>query len=228
MLDRADLHRITSAWYAREGARYKRDAYNRGGLKRWEEAMVDRYFGKCKAVIVGGVGGGREAYALAERGIAVAAFECVPELVETARAVLAKAPAPAKVVWAPPDEVPELGMHDGAICGWGAYMHIAGRARRIAFLQKLRRQLEIGSPLLVSFHPRAAGSREHRFIAAIGSLVRRMRRNASRVEVGDEMRGWYLHRFTEPEIEGEFREAGFRLERYAEEYTDGYAVGIAV
>ena len=228
VLDRHARSAITDGWYSRDKTRYQNEDYNRGGLKRWEEAVVDRYFARCKRVIVGGAGGGREAFALAQRGIAVDAFECVPRLVSTAQEVLRGAAAPTRVIWAAPDDVPELGMHDGAICGWGAYMHIAGSVNRVRFLRKLRAQLEIGSPLLVSFHPRSGDSRELRFIAALGSLVRKLRRSEEQVEVGDQMRGWYFHRFNRNDIEREFEAAGFRLDLYAEEYTDGYAVGIAV
>jgi len=224
---RENLNAVTKTQYSRDGIRYLDDDFNRSGLKYWERGVVDRYFANLGSVIVSSSGGGREVLALALRGLRVSAFECEEKFVRFSRALLAKARVQANVVVAAPEEVPSLGLHDGIIVGWGSYMHIPGSKARIEFLRRLRAQVVTGGPVLVSCELRKPEGRRSRVIATIANGIRRLRGSRSRLEVGDDLQGYYKHVFTEEELRRELSEAGFRLE-WCSEKSYGHAVGFAV
>src|SRR5262249_27627803 len=137
-LDPPELSRLTVSHYAAPSSVYLDEGYNAGGLFRWEQQMVDRFFGGCRSIVVAAAGGGREVIGLARRGIRVVGFDCSAELVARARQLLASESTSATMLFAPPDEVPDaIGEHDGAIVGYRAYPHIFGRAARQRFLRKL-------------------------------------------------------------------------------------------
>jgi len=102
-----------------------------------------------------------------------------------------------RVITSRSDEAPEgLGVYDGAIVGWGAYMHIPGRGKRVAFLKQCREHVRPGSPILLSFFTRPANNWEFRWVNAIAGSVRRLRRCAEKVELGDKLMGTFDHFFT--------------------------------
>lgn len=226
MLDRAGIHGVTAAFYARSTARYYDDAYNAGGLFAWEQTAIERHFAAVKTLLLGSAGAGRELLALSARGLRVSAFECSPLLIEEARARLTRAGIATPLVLTAPDEVPLLGTFDGAILGWGAYTHIAGSAARVAFLRRLRGQIIAGGPLLLSFRARRGDSRSMRLTAASGTLIRRLRRRAEPVQLGDTLSGSFCHYANQDEVEGELGQAGFSLAYYSDD-PYGHAVGIA-
>jgi len=176
---------------------------------------------------VAATGGGREQLALARRGLDTTGFDCLEALLPTCRGLLAEEGLEAAVVAAPASEVPPgLGGFDGVVVGWGAYTHIPGRARRVRFLDQLRRVLPPGGPLLVSFMTREEDSPSYRAIAAIANVVRRLRLSREPAEIGDTMHDTFDHHFKREEIEVELDAAGFDLVHHeAEPY--GHAVGRA-
>lgn len=206
---RADLYAVDEAFYAR-APQYYDETYNRSGLSGWEARMIADFFGGCQSLLVGSVGGGREAVALLERGFAVDAFECNPRLAEHANELLSKLGYAGDVVVAPRDEVPPGPPHDGAVVGWGAYTLIAGRDRRIAFLRQLHGRVVPGGPVLISFFHRDERERRFRLIARIAGFARLLLRGR-RVELGDSLSPNYTHHFTEREIAAELAAAGFEM-----------------
>lgn len=224
-LDAEQITDITLIYYTEKAVHWNADQWASTGLKPWEAGVVENRFKDCRSVLVGSAGGGREVLALAERGFDVFAFECSPSMVETARARMLTGNATAKIVQAAPDEVPQLGTFDGAIVGWGGYMHIVGSQKRITFLRGFRSQVRDGSPLLVSFLTRQDESRMLSTIAKVGSAIRRLRGKPP-VELGDELTKRYAHLFTRAEIERELAQAGFRLDDFSD--RDDYAVATAV
>lgn len=226
MLDRAGINAATAAFYARSTVRYYDDAYNGSGLFAWEQTALERYFTAAKTLILGSAGAGRELLALSARGFVVSAFECSPLLAEEARRRLTGAGITTPLVAAAPDDVPVLGSFDGAILGWGAYTHVAGRAARVAFLRRLRAQIIAGGPILLSFRARRGDSRSRRLIATVGTALRRLRGRAEPVEIGDTLSGSFCHYATRREVERELGQAGFSLEFYSDE-PYGHAVGKA-
>ncbi len=222
-LDPDQLADVDRAYHDSRGI-YHGDEHNRKGLMPWEQSVVDRDFRACRSLLVASVGGGREAIALRRQGYDVDAFECHPDLVDVANALLAAEGFPPSVSLAPRDGVPALDRtYDGVIVGWGAYSLIAPSARRRAFLAGLREHLQPGGPLLVSFFVRAGSGRYYDYVARVANGIRSLMRRPP-VESGDVLAPNFVHHFNENELRAEFRASGLRLVDFAtSEY--GYAVG---
>jgi SAM-dependent methyltransferase len=226
VLSREHLHAISERAYAGIDT-YQADDYNRGGLSPWEERAVESYFGACTRVLVAAAGGGREVLALRRRGLKVDGFEAHPALVAYANELLKREGHGDSIRPAPWDACPEYeDTYDGAIIGWGAYMHIRGRDRRVALLDQLRDRLETGSPLLLSFLGVERFSRWMRLAAAIGSALAVVTRR-ERVELGDWMEPDYKHYFTREQLRRELADGGFEMAEFSSGPL-GSAVGIAV
>lgn len=228
ILSRSDLHVVSEIAYGRMGT-YQDDDYNRSGLWTWEENAVEAHFGACRRILVAGAGGGREVLALRRRGLTADGFEAHPALVAYANELLAHQYPGDPIRQAPWDGCPEYATdYDGAIVGWGAYMHIRGRERRVAFLRQLRNQVQSGSPVLLSFMGVKRHSRWMRLAAAIGNPLARITRH-ERVEPGDWMEPDYKHHFTLDELKRELAEGGFELAAFSPGSGSlGSAIGIAV
>ena len=223
LLPRRVRYSIDAAYY--DGHRYYRtDAYNRSGLWPWEQRVIETHFVGCRSLLVAAVGGGREVLALRRLGLDVHGFECHPGLVRFANELLKADGRASEIRLAARDRCPDFGRtYDGIVVGWGAYMLIRGRERRIEFLRQLRKHAEPGAPLLLSFFHRAGGARHYRIAAAIGNALALILRG-ERVEVGDSLAPNFVHYFTREELDGELRAGGFEPVIYAtEEY--GHAVG---
>lgn len=196
---------------------YHSQLYNLGGLLPWEAEVIRNYFGGCRFIVVAAAGGGREMIALARAGIQVDGFDCNPGLVEKCRRFLAEAEISGRVILAPPDQVPSaLNEYDGGIVGYGALAHIAGRTNRIKFLKNLKAHLRPGSPLLVSVAGRPQGSRYHLWIYQIARVLRKLRRSADPIELGDHLLDCYTHQFVESELRSEVEEAGLNVVFYSD------------
>jgi hypothetical protein len=226
ILSQKDLHMVGELKYGGEDS-YWTEEYNKRGLWDWERRAVERYFAGCKSVLVIATGGGRELLALARRGMEVDGFESDPGLVRFANDLLKKEGLALEVGLAPWDHCPGgEGRYDGAIVGWGAYMHIRGRRRRVNFLQELRDKLDKGSPILISFATRMGKSRYFPIVAKIGNVPARIL-GRDRVEVGDCMIPNFAHFFTREEVESELREGGFDLIDF-ETAEYGHGIGRAI
>jgi hypothetical protein len=216
VLSRDRLHAIDAAHYNRRRM-YWTPAYNRRGLWDWERRAVTEHFEGRSRVLVAAAGGGREILSLRQLGWHALGFECHPGLVAVANVLLAEDGYPAAVRVAERDECPPFDApFDAAIVGWGAYTHIRGRARRVAFLSAMRRQLAAGAPVLVSFWPVRMPTKDLRLVAKIANTLRRIS-GAERAEVGDYLGPMYVRFFTREDIAGEARDAGFDMESWAAE-----------
>lgn len=226
VLTRKDLHAISERAYSGI-ATYQTDDYNRSGLSPWEESAIRTHFDGCERILVAAAGGGREVLALRRRGLEVDGFEANPTLVAYANELLEREGGGEPIRLAPWDGCPEYeSRYDGAIVGWGAYMHIRGRNRRVAFLRQLRERVSTGSPLLLSCMGVDRYTRWMRLTAAIGSALATVTRR-ERVELGDSMEPDYKHFFTRDELRREMVQAGFELATFSSGPI-GAAVGIAV
>ena len=228
VLRREDLHAVDGAFYDGQ-ALYRDDAHNRRGLLRWERRALDAHFPPSGRLLVLAAGGGRELLPLAAAGYAVEGFECNPTLVRVAERLLAEDGASAARVRpiardaAPAGEGP----FDGVIVGWGSYMLIAGRARRVAFLRALRREVPDGAPVLLSFFTRSERGRRARIVHAVARAVRRLRGDAP-PDLGDDLTPNFVHRFTEEEVRAELAEGGFALVDYEPQGRGAFDSGNAV
>jgi hypothetical protein len=224
---REDLFDVDTDYYL-ELDRYRSEEHNRYGLFDWEEESLRDFFPVGGRLLVTAAGGGREVLALAARGYEVDGFECNPGLVDYAAELLSRDGATATVRHLPADRAPaDGGPYDGAIVGWGSYMLVPGRARRIAFLRELRALLPGGAPILLSFFTREPGAPRYRVVAAVARVVRRLRRGEP-VELGDDLTPNYVHPFTEAEVEAELVDGGFRVARFRPQGAGRYDTGFAV
>jgi len=225
LLKRETLLEIDNAYYSNT-PKYRDERYNKSGLLAWENAMIVRYFQNGKRLLVVGAGGGREVLALTKLGYEVHGFECNAELVCAANALLEGEGLPPRIHVVQPDTCPTGQVaYDGLIVGWGTYMLIQGRAKRIAFLRSMRAQVGPGAPVLLSFFFRSPNAKRFMVTAAIGNALRRLL-GREEIEPGDALEPEYVHYSTREEITGELRESGFKLEHYSEDQY-GHAVGIA-
>jgi hypothetical protein len=136
----------------------------RAYLFPWEEEVLDRFFPLPPArVLVGGAGGGREVFALTERGYEVVAFEPSVPLVE-AMLEAAGDGSPVEVYRGSYEELDALrpadsdepavrlgtlGPFDAAIVGWGSFSHLRHHVERVATLRAFADVTN--GPIVVSF-----------------------------------------------------------------------------
>lgn len=228
------LYATVEEYYTRSGREelhghhdYRSKEYNRGGLFDWEKNALTNYFGDCRRLLVLGAGGGREVLALLRSGYQVDGFESHPDLVAAANELLREEGFDPTVYLIAPDESPNTEtMYDGIAVGWGMYMSIQTRKRRVAFLRQLRTRTREGCPTLLSFFPRDPANRQYYVSAFIANAIRRVLHRKP-AEVGDWLGPFYLHHFTQDEVTSELAEGGFDMDHYdATEYA--HAVGIAV
>ena len=226
ILTTEDLHAISEQAYTGIET-YQDDEYNRRGLSPWERDAIESHFQACRRILVAAAGGGREVLALRRLGLEADGFEANPRLVAYANDLLEREGYGDPIRLAPWDGCPEYERkYDGVVIGWGAYMHIRGRDRRIALLAQLRPMVETGSPLLLSFVGVKSFSRWMRAAYWIGKTVGTLSRR-DRVELGDWLEPNYKHYFTEDALTRELRQGGFEtVEYHAGEI--GSAVGIAI
>jgi hypothetical protein len=227
MLDQAALDQIDAAYYERHRM-YVDDDHNTRGLWVWERRAIETYFSDRRRLIVTGAGGGREVVALADLGHEVTGYECNSQLLEAARDLLARRRIVARVHPMPRGQWPSTApTADGVVIGWGSYMLIRGRERRIAVLKGARSVLATGAPVLVSFFVRPDDhSPYYRTIRLVADTLGRCRHNGS-IELGDALAPNFVHVFTMREIREELAAAGFSLASSGNDHY-GWAVGIAV
>jgi SAM-dependent methyltransferase len=231
LMTREQLHALDEKYYSGgkkgEHIDYAADRHNLSGLAEWERRAVDRFFAPGGRLLVMGAGGGREVLALARMGYRVDGCEPHPGLVDYARHLLAREGVDATMTVVPRDTVPRVETrYDGILVGWGAYMLIQGRARRIALLRDLRALAAPGAPVILSFFYRDGGSPfRHRLIARLGSALRR-RRGLEPVEEGDALAPNFIHLFNEVEVRAELAEGGWEPVLY-DTFGTGHAVGRA-
>lgn len=218
LLDGEQLHALDERFYDEriehvdgDAQRYDDDAYNARGLFDWEEAAVRGHFPAGARVVVTGAGGGREVLALLEQGFDAVGYEPNERFATAGADFLSRRGHRDRLRPSARDVFPgEIESCDCVVVGWGSYMLIAGRQRRIAFLRAARQRLREGDPLLLSFFAHSARPRYFTVVAGVANAVRSVRRREA-VELGDAIAGNFLHCFTRAEIEDELAAGGFEL-----------------
>ena len=226
LLDHRALDSLAEFQYS-HWDQYRSDDHNHSGLRDWELKALTTYFPGQGPLLVAAAGGGREVLALSGMGYEVDAFDCAAPLVEHCREQLRRQGITARVQRAAPSEVPgNLDRYTGIVIGWGGYMHIAGRSRRVAFLRSLREHVDERAPLLLSFFTRGGASRQLEWTHRIARRIRKLRRSPDEVELGDTLDGTFDHLFTETDLRLELSAGGFTLVDYRES-PYGHAVARA-
>lgn len=225
ILSYQNLNKIDEVYY-NDTKPYFSDDYNKKGLNDWEQGMVNNYFQNYHNIMLIGAGGGREVYGLQKMGYTVDAFECNPKLLEFGNKFLIEEGLTPSIKYLERDESPESkDKYDGIIIGWGTYMLIQGRNRRIALLKNLRSMIKDDGRILLSFLTRTRDSRELINTARIGNIFRFLLRR-ERLQIGDTIVLTYIHYFNEKELSEELKEAGFDMIYYAKK-PYGHAVAEA-
>lgn len=231
ILNRRQLQLIDRIYYEKT-SNYCDEDYNKSGFLDWERKVFLKFFQSCQTILAAAFGGGREVIALHQIGFDVDGFECNRQLFEFAEKLFEQENVAGEFHLVPEDAVWHFGkIYDGAIIGWGAYMHIPGRWKRIDFLKKMRVQMCKDAPLIVSFFPRASGlspAADENYLMRVYLTANFFRTILFReqIEFGDNLDMTRSHWFSEQEIDAEFAAAGFTLVYYsAQKY--GHAVAIA-
>ena len=227
VLPRNKIYELDESYYNGE-AEYFTDEHNASGLQQWEGEVIERYFQDSKKILVLAAGGGREIYSLHRMNFAVDGFECNPKLIEFGNDFLERQKIPVHIAQMGRDECPVTkNLYDGAIIGWGAYMLIQRRSKRIKLLSDIKKQLKPGGPVLLSFFVRNEKTKSFARIAKITNFIRFFS-NREYVEVGDSLLPGlnYVHFFNQDEIQNEMQKAGFEL-RFYQTKPYGHAVGIS-
>jgi hypothetical protein len=225
LLDHRRLALIDEAYFHRQRM-YQAEQYNRQGLFQWERDVIDQFFPPSTKIAVTAAGGGREVLGLLDRGHDAVGFECNERLAEFGNELTIASGYGLRIHDSDRDVWPKLAVgFDAAVIGWGSYMHIPGRERRIAFLRDARIALCEGAPVLLSFFERRGTSVRFRSVVGVGNVLRRML-GRDPLEPGDALSPLYAHFFTKEEIASELDEAGFDLVHYGNE-PYAHAVGRA-
>jgi hypothetical protein len=150
--------------YGGSGAYQPRQGAFRSEWFPWERRAVDAYFPPPPGrVLIGGAGGGREAYQLVARGYDVVAFDPVRGLVVDLERVAAGAGRLTAYVGSY-ETLPRLqstrdgtsvtmeaaDRFDAAICGWGSLAHVRRDDDRVAALRLVAALVD--GPILISVY----------------------------------------------------------------------------
>jgi hypothetical protein len=199
------------------------------GLFHWEEDMARRNFPAAPGrLLIGGAGGGREAYAWAEAGYEIVAFDASPTLARSIAAQRDRYPGVQSWIGRYEDlptlkavdgsgtvDVATLGPFAAVVLGWPSYSNIRHGAGRVATLRRL--SVLTKGPVALSFY-----LDRQRDTRSLGRLQRAARRlgltrpgDAFSPHIG------FHHWSTEEEIAGEIREAGLEIVDCSYDDRDG-------
>jgi hypothetical protein len=209
------------------------------GLFAWEESSLDSMkIGPKSRVLIGGIGGGRELPALAQRAGEVVAFEPSRELFEQACRVAE--PFDNTTVYQGTYEefvsavrerrgplVAAIGPHDAIILGRGSFAHITDEAEQRALLGALRSSSP-HAPVLMSFAVRPARKYQRSPSTQVRDEVRRILVRFGGRSVGPGLRyvsqRGFVYDFTEDEIRALSEGAGYRVDEFG---SSPYALRVA-
>jgi SAM-dependent methyltransferase len=204
--------------YRRQVAGYQ--ALGQSTLSEEVLRLLQRHLPAGGTILVGGSGTGSEAIHLARLGYGVAGFDALPEMVRVSREAAAASGVCAEFVDATLSTLDLEGRRFDAIYLTPMlYSFVAGRARRIAALERLGRHLREGGRLLFTADASRARGEQMRTALAV---IRRRLRGSSVVEAGDwytwfltprgDVGYSYLHHFSPGALEAEVEAAGLRVE----------------
>lgn len=239
-LDEKDWLEVSRSLYRRAEKYSRGSAHNESGLFAFERGAIKEHFPPPPAsILVGACGGGRELFALVDRGYRIAAaYDPVETFIEALREDprlfdvkdrLCVGSHQAMESMVPVADLRRQGdAIDAVIIGWGSFTHILGAERRVEFLRTLRTLCPHG-PVLVSFFVKLGSDaeRQRRFRS---KLRRFFGTTDAMAETGDGLhRGaGGIHYFTEASFATEAARAGYRVQHWQEhDFAAAHAVLIA-
>ncbi|MGH7259461.1 MAG: class I SAM-dependent methyltransferase [Nitrospiraceae bacterium] len=195
-------------------------------LESWEITVVERHQIRSGSMLVMGSGWGREALALARRGMTVVGIDTSIVAVKAAQRRAIEAGVPARFHQASFLDLPyKPQCFDYVLLASSMYSTIPTRSGRQAWLRALRRQLKPGGHVILSFalepHPRT-GLRTVR--TRLSAAISKLPGTNHAYQLGDEyLAGHFTHLFqTEDEVRTELTEAGAVIKELRS--AKGYAV----
>jgi SAM-dependent methyltransferase len=206
-------------------------------LFNWEAELVDRVFPKPPSrILVGGAGGGREAFELVARGYEVTAFEPSEVLARSMAEKAKERAAPVDVLLGRYEDLPRLRdfasrqpvdltarpHYAAALLGWSSFSHIRRREGRIATLQRFAAVTD--GPVIASFFLRPPSTRPRVHPLARLSIARGWRSEGDSFtpHIG------YFHLSSADELAHEVADAGLVLVDASYNDSEGYWPWIAV
>ncbi|MGH7148504.1 MAG: class I SAM-dependent methyltransferase [Nitrospiraceae bacterium] len=190
--------------------------FQQDGLHRWEKEILDRYHIGSGRMLVLGAGWGREAIAIAQRGVSVVGIEVNAIAARTARERAKTMGVPALFLQADLLNLPtDCGCFDCVLLSQHMYSAIAGKTQRQSWLANLRRVLTPNGRVILSFLPeRPPASRLRTARRRLTMMVARLPGANHGYQMGDDCDGGhFLHWFQdEAEIRSELAGAGVRIQ----------------
>lgn len=186
------------------------------GLSPAELTLLEKTPLKNGAVLVLGVGGGREALALAQRGFTITGLDFIPEMVEKAKENALRKGFKIKGIV---QEISNLSIPENSydIIWLSAAMYscIPTRAGRTKMLKRINSALKPYGYFACQFHLDANIDRYSRPVRFLRKIFALLTLGNFCYEPGDMLWGnrEFIHAFSgEEELTAEFREAGFKIE----------------
>lgn len=208
----------------------------RSRLFNWEADLVARVFPEPPArILIGGAGGGREAFDLAARGYQVTAFEPSLVLARSMRARVEKTGAAVEPLLGRYETLPRLRCidtdeeidlaqrepYDAAMLGWSSFSHIRTSSARIATLKAFAGVTK--GPIAVSFFLAPDTSRPHHWISRLTERWGlRSGGDSFTPHIG------FFHLSSKEELAAEVEAAGLEVVDVSYDDTDGHWPWIAV
>ena len=232
-----DWLELGQSLYGRSAKYARGSKHNEGGLFAFESvAIAEAFPPPPAAILIGACGGGRELFALLERGYRIAAaYDPVAPFIEALRNDPRLSESKDRLCVGAHQSIETLmpiaelrqraELVDAAVVGWASYTHLLGMEARVRFLRSLR-QLCPRGPVLVSFfvgmgdeaeRPRRFRSKLRRILGTTDAMV----------EEGDGVhRGaGGIHCFTEAGFKTEASNAGYRVEQWQEhDFSAAHAI----
>lgn len=204
-------------------------------LFEWEADLVKQVFPKPPGrVLVGGAGGGREAFQLAAMGYEVTAFEPSAGLARSMRDRAVQSGAAVEALRGRYEDMPVLQRvesdarcdlrdvrpFDAAILGWSSYSHIRDSRDRSAALKAFAAVTD--GPVVASFFLRRPPSGKPSWKGRLARLGRRNEGDQFTTHIG------FYHLSSREELAGEIAAAGLSVVAASYDESDGHWPWIAV
>lgn len=217
VLSKKSLETLLQKHYE-SGKRYTNNENTLKGLFTWEKEIANKFTPPQSRIIIIAAGGGREAFALAQRSCIVEAYETDKKMVSYAQSVFKDKNLPVTFSQHEINTIPS-GTCDVFWFGWGVYTHFIGQENRVQLLVEASLRIEENGYIIISYW------RETRSIERINkiqSITQKLKRR--KVERGESFRNcmWGKY-YTREQIINEATLAQLKV-IYISDYEYGHAV----
>ena len=188
------------------------------GLDPWEQKVYLELLGRTDRILLLGCGTGRDLIPLVELGYNVTGLDPVPELVELAKANLAKRGLIAPVHAGLAETWNVAGSYDVVLFSGACYSYVRPSALRVSTLRRIKACLPHGGRIIINYRGLV---RQSRLSTMLTGLAARLSRADWRPEPGDVFSRDYRaqpilrceHLFVPGEVARECQLAGLRVTR---------------